>query len=336
MQDTVFLRIDNFDNYDYFKTTPFEIEYAYKHSAPYFYDGQRWTEFNFNGIKTPFKTDAWDDLMTFWKEEYYNESLERITYENINPYFEAYHKGFMKAYSEHESKIKESTSIFGNNQTFSNCVFDGAMKMVHGVGYRGSFIDKKRVKVIQIKNWYECGLLAGENYKAWYLIVNNHREFISLFRTSEIMINFYKAALFHTEDISFTAGTRERLTSLLNELSTPAPKEIEQGKVTERKPYKSEDKIHKELIKFKEAVTDICVDIKGLSNDKFPTIAKIKTDALSNCGLSERVINLNIKKSTTLTKTGFKAETATGHIYQIVGQFFRDNKLILKKLKLTP
>ncbi|MES2521005.1 MAG: hypothetical protein V4585_23030 [Bacteroidota bacterium] len=120
------------------------------------------------------------------------------------------------------------------------------------------------------------------------------------------------------------------------EISTPpALKEIEQRKVSIREPYKSEKDIIEELDKFKKAVTDICLTIKGLSNNQFPTIAQIKTDALRHCGLTERVINLNIKNSTTLIKTGLSPETTTGHIRQIVGQFFKGNNLILKKLKLN-
>ena len=73
MQDTDFLSIDNFDTLDFYKTIPFEIEYAYKYSAPYYYEGQRWIEYNFNGLKTPFKNSSWEDFRTYWKEEYYNE-----------------------------------------------------------------------------------------------------------------------------------------------------------------------------------------------------------------------------------------------------------------------
>lgn len=120
------------------------------------------------------------------------------------------------------------------------------------------------------------------------------------------------------------------------QLSTPpALKENEQGKVNIIKPYKSEADITEELDKFKKAVTDICTEINGLPSNQFPSIAKIKSDALSKSGLTERVVNSNIKKSTTLIKTGLKTETTTGHIRQIVGQFFKGNNLILRKLKLN-
>jgi hypothetical protein len=120
-------------------------------------------------------------------------------------------------------------------------------------------------------------------------------------------------------------------------LSTPpAPKEIGQvGKVIEKVPYKKEEDIMKELDKFKKAVTDICLTIKGLPNDKIPTIAEIRDDALRGSSLTERVVTSNIKNSTTLIKTGLKTETTTGHIRQIVGQFFNGNDLILRKLKLN-
>jgi hypothetical protein len=122
------------------------------------------------------------------------------------------------------------------------------------------------------------------------------------------------------------------------QLSTtpPARKGIEAGKDTpEKVPYKKEKDIMEELDKFRKAVTDICLKIKGLSNDKIPTIAKIKDDALKDSGLTERVVTSNIKKSITLTKTGLPAETTTGHIRQIVGQFFKGNDVILRKLKLN-
>lgn len=102
----------------------------------------------------------------------------------------------------------------------------------------------------------------------------------------------------------------------------------------ERGKYKSEIDIIEELDKFKNAVTQICQKIKSLPNNKIPTIPQIKNDALRDSDLTERVITLNIKKSTTLIKTGLSPETTTGHIRQIVGHFFKDNKLILKKFKL--
>ena len=248
MQDNIFLPINNFDNFDWFKIIPFEIEYAYEHSAPYWNDGQSWMPSNFNGTTVYFKSRTWESIELYWKEEYYNDSLERITYENFSPYYEAYHKGFMKAYSEYEEITKKSVSLFGNTETFANKVFDDAMKSVNGIGHALKYIDEKRVKVLQIQDWYKCGELAGKNYKAWYLIVNNYREFIPIFRTSEIMINFYKTALRCTEDIEFNAGIRERLVKIISEIApTPARKAEEQGNKKAGRPIKDVCMIDKTL-----------------------------------------------------------------------------------------
>jgi hypothetical protein len=319
-----------FNTYDYFKTIPFEIEYAYKHSAPYYYDGQSWTEYNFNEIKTPFKMNAWEVLRAYWKEEYYNESLERITFENINPYFESYHNGFMKAYCGYEEKIKTSVSVFGNNNTMANRVFDDAMKLVHGTGHKIDFIDEKRVKVIKIDDWYKCGLLAGENYKAWYLVVNNYREFIPLFRTSEIMINFYKTSLRCTEDIEFYAGTRERLINLLNEISTPpAPKEIEQGKVKKEQkggnrviPLTKQDRINT----YSKYVKDICQRYNGQQSINYPKISDVMKDAISKPNQkSERQLGRDASDLNLIEEGSDK--TLLTYTGQVVRQYCIDNSL---------
>lgn len=117
-------------------------------------------------------------------------------------------------------------------------------------------------------------------------------------------------------------------------ISTPLPEAEDKQPTNERGAYKDEADIMEELDKFRNAVLDICDYIKGLPNSQIPTIAKIKSDALSSSGLTERQVTRNVKISTSLIKTGLLTETTTGHICQIVGQFFKGNNLVLKKLKL--
>ena len=163
--------------------------------------------------------------------------------------------------------------------------------------------------------------------------------------------NSYNATSFYTnegEKVYVTAGFLYLLQSIFKvredaldvaiqrfTIKPPAPKEIEQGKINIRKPYKSEKDMMEELGKFKKAVTDICFRINTLHKNQIPTIAKIKNDALSSSGLTARQVDRYIKVSTILIKTELETETTTGHIRQIVRQFFKGNNLILRQLKIN-
>ena len=205
---------------------PFEIEIIF---SKYYQD----EDLRFVGFKTKdyhFYTPKpeYETFIKHWRNgEIYTESLQSLNEENVQPYYKAYGDGFTKGYNGFDTKIKNSTSVFSDNQATIRRIFGFVITPFPGLASygRGELKDKS-VKIIDREIWFEAGVKAGENYKAWYFILNNPSYFVELFRTHKPIIDLYKAAVRLWKDKPGGTGVYSNLVQLLTEIGEPV--EVEQ------------------------------------------------------------------------------------------------------------
>jgi len=225
-QHDILFEVIEKDFFSYHKV-PFEIETIF--SKYYADEGVRFVGFRTNSYHFYTPKSEYDIFIKHWKSgEIYTDSLQSLTQENIQPYYKAYGDGFIKGYSGFDTKIKNSTSIFSDNQATIRRIFEFITTPFPGLASYGiGELKDKSVKIIEREIWFEAGVRAGENYKAWYFILNNHSYFVELFRTHGPFIQLYKAAARLWKDMPGGSGVYSKLVQLLTEIGEPIEGEQE-------------------------------------------------------------------------------------------------------------
>jgi hypothetical protein len=139
----------------------------------------------------------------------FDKDYNKITTENIYPYFKYYSDGFVKGYNEFENSLKNNTSLFSlTNEQIAFKIFsrikqnrllkenDGSFKFVHDA-FSNKEIDDRICKENGIKftlkiyeeNLFESGFNGGEFYKAWEIILNNPTVFEPIFLKNNVIKN---------------------------------------------------------------------------------------------------------------------------------------------------
>jgi hypothetical protein len=211
---------------------PFAIRFIYRRL--YYGDagGQRFIQINDSDFH--FFTD-YVEYFNFWDSvkrlNVLNEEMKPISRENITPYYEAFAKGFYFGYANYENKIKNKNSLFDNNLSSAEQVF-------RTINLQNSYFEhytmrtvKREYKYTIIKKvWYEKGILMGENYKAWKIIIDNPQYFIDKFLCNEYYINWYKNSIEYFSKDKMHLGTLQALKSLIKSLP-PEQKETKTDKL---------------------------------------------------------------------------------------------------------
>ena len=271
--DVLFETIDK-DFFTYHRI-PFEIEaifWKYYQGVDMTFVGYKTNDYHFYTPKPEH-----DIFIKHWKSgEVYTDTLESLNEQNIQPYYKAYGDGFIKGYSEFDKKIKNSTSVFSDNQATIKRIFGSVTNPLPGLASYGfGEVKGKSVKTIEKEIWFEAGVKAGENYKAWYFILNNHSYFVELFRTYKPYVELYKSAARLWKDTPGGSGVYSNLMRLLTEIGEPVQEEQ-----TEQPVDKLVDTIQNSLAKFKTKMSD--VDYKSLvqalkvyfESGRFPELKK--------------------------------------------------------------
>jgi hypothetical protein len=161
--------------------------------------------------------DLYYSFMNDFKEgKLFTDYLEPLSMDNVQPYYRSYGDGFTKGYNEFDEKVTASTSIFQDKQSVVNRVFEQINTPFEGLASYGSaWLNEKLVNTIQKKIWFEAGIKAGENYKAWFFILNNCNYFTDLFRKHQPFIRIYESALDYWRDQPGGRGMYEHLLKLM-------------------------------------------------------------------------------------------------------------------------
>lgn len=197
---------------------PFEIEFIYKDN--YSGSGQRFMKVKSNeyNFYTPARLYHWF-IEDYKKGELFTEDLIPLSHETLQPFYKAYGQGFIKGYKEFDDKIKKRTTIFQDNSVIIQKIFEVAITSTPGLcSYGSDWVEEKMVKTVSKEVWFNAGIKSGENYKAWYFIINNSSLFVRLFRSHKPYIEVYKEAANRYKDDSLHAGSYSNLKKLLTEV----------------------------------------------------------------------------------------------------------------------
>ena len=195
---------------------PFEITCIYKR---YYADrGSRFIRIADYDFYTP--TDTYHFFLEDWKSgKLFTEYLEPLSQDNIQPYYRAYQKGFLKGYHEFDEKIKSTTTIFEGNEATLRRVFEYINTPFQGFASYGSeWLNDKLVQTITKPIWFQAGIRAGENYKAWFFVINNYELFLPLFRTYKPYVDSYKDTAKYWKEQPGGQGIYSHAIKLLAEL----------------------------------------------------------------------------------------------------------------------
>lgn len=163
------------------------------------------------------------DYRMFWElnkiKECFTEDLKPINSESIKPYFKEFAKGFHYGYSNYESKIKRNTSIFVDIQSNAEQIFRTInLNKCTLCSYKPKEVNKKFLYTLNKELYYNNGLLMGENYRAWQIIIENPQYFIDKFLSSEKYIRIYKNSVGYLSSHEMYSGILEALLTLINSL----------------------------------------------------------------------------------------------------------------------
>lgn len=217
------------EDYPAMNRVPFEIRFIYKQ----LFDrssGQRFMEMkgpNYHFF-TPFI------LYKLFIEDFkggklYTDYLEPLSYDNVQTYYKSYGDGFLKGYHGFDNKVKSSTAIFSDTDPIVKRVFECINTSINGLkSYGEGWVNEKRVDTVQSQIWFDAGIKAGENYKAWYFVLNNSGYFVSLFRSYPLYIKQYKNGAEWWKIEPGGEGVYSHLAKLLQEIGEPIEENTDQ------------------------------------------------------------------------------------------------------------
>lgn len=163
------------------------------------------------------------DFRMFWElndlKGFITDDLKPVNQQNIVPYFKEYAKGFYLGYNNYESKIKRNTSVFNDVKSNTEQIFK-TINLSHGglCAYKLTKIKNKFVPTINKQLYYDNGILLGENYKAWQIIIENPQYFIDKFLSSKKFIRAYKNSIDYFSSDKMYLGILSNLKSLIKSL----------------------------------------------------------------------------------------------------------------------
>lgn len=117
----------------------------------------------------------------------YTEDMEPFNEERLRPYLKKYAEGFYQGYDSLEEKVQPSSLFKNTDEQLAHNIFarvfpTSIKKLGEQLSVFGAIDDvKKGMCIIKKETFLEKGVIAGEIYKAWELIIKNHSLFAPLF-----------------------------------------------------------------------------------------------------------------------------------------------------------
>lgn len=211
-----------------FDRVPFEIAMIYSHPLPdseEFGYGPRYIQVKRNNFFFYTEYISW----TYFTEKVeagklFDEELNKLSFENLDIYFNSYADGFIKGYTEFDNRISSATKIFKDDTPAIKKIYEYANSpisglTIHTIKSKG----KKDFKVINKELWNDAGIKEGEKYRAWVLIIDNPSQYLNLFRNESYFETYCRKAYAFWENKKGRELFCERLSKVLVELNSVKP-----------------------------------------------------------------------------------------------------------------
>ena len=122
-------------------------------------------------------------LMLEWDLLQHRISLKVYDETVVNEYLKSFGEGFQLGYLNFETDIvKNGNSIFNDELNFAQKIFDFARASDN---YGGNFSEVRWTGEHVFSGWKENGVRAGYYYRAWYIMLENHKIFEQFFTKKE-------------------------------------------------------------------------------------------------------------------------------------------------------
>lgn len=135
--------------------------------------------------------------------KFYDSNFNVLNNLTVQPYLKEFSKGFVDGYNDFETHIANRVSIFhGSIDSITNKIFEYINAPLYGIPTNLIAKDGKYIDVLSYHSLRKDGIKAGRFYKAWFIVINNSKNFIDLFRQHKPYISLYRCTLRNWEYIS--------------------------------------------------------------------------------------------------------------------------------------
>ncbi len=211
-----------------FDRVPFEIAMSYSFPVPDIENFRyRYIRVQRNNFFFYSEYISWSNFTEHLEAgKLFDEELNKLSFENLDPYFNIYADGFIKGYTEFDNRINNTTKIFKNDTPAINKIYEYAISSIGGLTCYNSKVKNKKIYDIVTKDlWYEAGIKEGEKYRAWVLIIDSPFQYLDLFRNAPYFETYCRRAYKFWENKQGGEGWKERLSKILLDFDKTKPEQ---------------------------------------------------------------------------------------------------------------